>query len=99
MAKKKQNYYQERPTSDDDFRRYDQSKDLASKKIHQLALLPLLEKKALIRELLIETGTDVDQNDSDPTGDGDQDGKELPLRLPCWVPNFGTEKQQVCFRP
>lgn len=35
-------------------------------------MLPLAEKKALIRQLLIETGTDVNKNDGDPTGDGDQ---------------------------
>jgi len=35
-------------------------------------MLPLAEKKALIRQLLIEIGTDVNKNDGDPTGDGDQ---------------------------
>jgi hypothetical protein len=66
------NYYQERSTSADDFDRHNRSRNLASSRIDQLALLPLVEKKALIQELLIEIGTDVDKNDSDPTGDGDQ---------------------------
>ena len=74
MAKKKQNYYQgERHSySADDGRRYFESKDSASSKINKIGLLPLAEKKAAIRELLIEIGTDVDKYDSDPTGDGDQ---------------------------
>lgn len=58
--------------SGDDHDRYFQSKDSASSKINKIGLLPLAEKKAAIRELLIEIGTDVDKNDSDPTGDGDQ---------------------------
>ena len=71
MPGRKQNYYQEpRSTSRDEFRRLQQSKDLASSRIDQLAMLPLAEKKVLIRQLLIEVGTDVDQNDSDPAGDG-----------------------------
>lgn len=74
MAKKKQNYYQGEGVtfSADDGRRYFESKDSASDKINKIGLLPLAEKKAAIRELLIEIGTDVDKNDSDPTGDGDQ---------------------------
>lgn len=69
---KKQNYYRDRPVSKDDSRRYLQSKNIASRRIDDLSNLPLAEKKASIRELLIEIGTDVDKNDSDPTGDGDQ---------------------------
>jgi len=72
MAKKKQNYYQGRPTSVDNFHRHNRSQDLASSRIDEIALLPLTEKKVVIRALLIEIGTDVDKNDSDPTGDGDQ---------------------------
>lgn len=72
MPGRNQNYYQERSTSRDEFRRLQQSRDLASSRIDQLAMLPLAEKKELIRQLLIEIGTDVDQNDSNPTGDGDQ---------------------------
>mmetsp|Transcript_13369 Transcript_13369/g.20635 ORF Transcript_13369/g.20635 Transcript_13369/m.20635 type:complete len:560 (+) Transcript_13369:125-1804(+) len=66
------NYYQERSTSRDDFRRHHRSQNLASSRIDELAMLPLAEKKELIRQLLIEIGTDVSQNDGDPTGDGDQ---------------------------
>mmetsp|Transcript_21747 Transcript_21747/g.33183 ORF Transcript_21747/g.33183 Transcript_21747/m.33183 type:complete len:252 (+) Transcript_21747:148-903(+) len=72
MVRKKQNYYQERPAASDEFRRHNQSRDLASSRIDQLAMLPLAEKKVLIRQLLQEIGTDVDQNDGDPTGNGDQ---------------------------
>ena len=73
MPGRKQNYYQERakPTSKD-FHRLQKSSNLASCRINQLAMLPLAEKKELIRQILVEIGTDVDQNDSDPTGDGDQ---------------------------
>jgi len=72
MVRKKQNYYQERPAASDEFHRHNQSRDHASSRIDQLAMLPLAEKKVLIRQLLQEIGTDVDQNDSDPTGNGDQ---------------------------
>ena len=73
MAKKKQNYYQkERYISRNDSDRHDKSHKKASNKIDRLAMLPLPEKKAMIRQLLIETGTDVEKNDNDPTGDGDQ---------------------------
>ena len=73
MAKKKQNYYQQRSTtSKDDFDQHTQSRNNASNKMDQLAMLPLPEKKRLIRQLLIDIGTNVEKNDGDPTGDGDQ---------------------------
>ena len=72
MARNKKNYYKKRSTSNDEIRRLDESRNRASNKIDQLAFLPLEEKKALIRQLLIEIGTDVEKNDRDHTGDGDQ---------------------------
>ena len=44
----------------------------ASTKIDRLAKLPFAQKKTAIRQLLKETGTDVEKNDNDPIGDGDQ---------------------------
>lgn len=70
-SRKKKNYYKaeaEGPSYDE----ANESSQAANAKVDEISHLPFEQKKAAIRQLLIETGTDVVQNDNDPTGDGDQ---------------------------
>jgi hypothetical protein len=70
-SRKKNNFYEAeaKPISPD---RAVRSRESASSKIDELANLSFEQKKAAIRQLLIDVGTDVVRNDNDPTGDGDQ---------------------------
>lgn len=68
---KKKNYYEPEaagPSSEE----VNESFQRTSYKIEEIDRLPLDQKKQAIRQFLIETGTDVNRNDNDPTGDGDQ---------------------------
>lgn len=66
----KNNHYQPYDLPEAD--RHKNSQILAAQTIDSLDRLPLEEKKAAIRQILIGIGIDVAQNDGDPTGDGDQ---------------------------
>jgi hypothetical protein len=69
-SRKKKNYYKaeaEGPSYDE----ANESSQAANAKVDEISHLPFEQKKAAIRQLLIETGTDVVQNDNDPTGDGE----------------------------
>ena len=68
---KKKTYYKPEPDGPPRKETYE-SFQRASCRIEEINFLPLEEKKRTIRHFLIETGTDVNRNDNDPYGDGDQ---------------------------
>jgi hypothetical protein len=68
---KKKNYYQPSATGPS-AEEMDESFQRTSYKIEEIDNLPLDQKKQAIRQFLIEAGTDVNRNDNDLTGNGDQ---------------------------
>ena len=64
------NYY--RPPKNLDHDRVNSSRSAADQTVESLAGLPLEQKKAAIRQIFIEIGVAVEENDNDAFGDGDQ---------------------------